>query len=35
MIFLSLLTAGYVLGVVTALVVFPPGTKELEEQEMV
>lgn len=33
MIYFALLTLGYFLGVFTALVIFPPKTNELMEQE--
>lgn len=33
MVFFALFTLGYFAGVFTALVVFPPQTTELEEQE--
>ncbi|AKM83290.1 MAG: hypothetical protein UR17_C0001G0502 [Candidatus Woesebacteria bacterium GW2011_GWF1_31_35] len=33
MIYFALLTLGYFLGVFTAMVIFPPKTNELREQE--
>lgn len=33
MLFFAIFTIGYFLGVFTALAVFPPGVKEIEEQE--
>lgn len=33
MLFFALFTAGYLFGVFTALAIFPPRVKEIEEQE--
>ena len=33
MLYFAMLTVGYLLGVFTALAVFPPRVKEIEEQE--
>ncbi len=33
MLFFAIFTLGYFAGVITALAVFPPGVREIEEQE--